>query len=91
VTLARLLLTEDEVPNCKLATLADFFGAPALPRHRALADARATATVLAALLDRLSATGIRTLAQLSAAERAAAHRPAAHLSAAAAQGPQPGR
>jgi DNA polymerase-3 subunit epsilon len=91
VTLARLLLTEDEVPNCKLATLADFFGAPTLPRHRALADARATATVLAALLDRLSATGIRTLAQLSAAERAAAHRPAAHLSAAAAQGPQPGR
>ena len=47
--------------------------------------------VLAALLDRLAATGIRTLAQLSAAERAAAHRPAAHLSAAAAQGPQPGR
>ena len=91
VTLARLLLTEDEVPNCKLATLADFFGAPALPRHRALADARATAAVLAALLDRLSATGIRTLAQLSAAERAAAQRPAAHLSAAAAEGPQPGR
>ena len=28
VMLARLLLTEDEVPNCKLATLADFFGAP---------------------------------------------------------------
>ena len=57
VTLARLLLTEDEVPNCKLATLADFFGAPATPRHRALADARATAAVLAALLDRLAATG----------------------------------
>ncbi len=54
VTLARLLLTGDEVPNCKLATLADFFGAPALPRHRALADARATAAVLAALLDRLA-------------------------------------
>ena len=72
VTLARLLLTADEVPNCKLATLADFFGAPTLPRHRALADARATAAVLAALLDRLPATGVRTLAQLSAAERAAA-------------------
>ena len=72
VTLARLLLTEDEVPNCKLATLADFFGAPSTPRHRALADARATAAVLAALLDRLAATGVQTLAQLSAAERAAA-------------------
>ena len=91
VTLARLLLTGDEVPNRKLATLAEFFGAADLPHHRALADARAAAAVLAALLDRLSATGIRTLAQLSAAERAAAHRPAAHLSAAAAEGPQPGR
>ena len=60
-------------------------GRPPCPRHRALADARATATVLAALLDRLSATGVRTLAQLSAAERAAARRPAAHLSAAAAR------
>ena len=91
VTLARLLLTEDEVPNCKLATLADFFGASARPHHRALADARATAAVLAALLDRLSATGVRTLAQLGAAERAAARQPAARLPAAAAEGPQPGR
>lgn len=91
VTLARLLLTEDEVPNCKLATLADFFGAPTTPRHRALADARATAAVLTALLDRLAATGVQTFAQLSAAERAAARRPAAHLSAAAAEGPQPSR
>ena len=91
VTLARLLLTEDEVPNCKLATLADFFGAPDTPRHRALADARATAAVLAALLDRLAATGVQTLAQVSAAERAAARRPAAHLPATTVQGPQPGR
>jgi DNA polymerase III subunit epsilon len=88
VALARLLLTEDEVPNCKLATLAEYFGAPTTPRHRALADARATAAVLTALLDRLAATGVQTLAQLSAAERAA-RRPAAHLSAAAAEGPQP--
>ena len=91
VTLARLLLTEDEVPNCKLATLADFFGAPGTPRHRALADAQATAAVLAALLDRLAATGVRTLAQLSAAERAAARRPAAHLPVTTVHGPQPGR
>jgi DNA polymerase-3 subunit epsilon len=91
VTLARLLLTGDEVPNCKLATLADFFGAPALPRHRALADARATAAVLAALLDRLPATGVRTLAQLSAAERAAARQAAPRLAPAAADGPRASR
>ncbi len=91
VTLARLLLTGDEVPNCKLATLADFFGAPALPRHRALADARATAAVLAALLDRLPATGVRTLAQLSAAERAAARQVAPGLAPAAADGPRASR
>ena len=89
VTLARLLLTGDEVPNCKLATLADFFGAPAVPHHRALADARATAAVLAALLDRLPAAGVRTLAQLSAAERAAARRATPRLASAAAEGPQP--
>jgi DNA polymerase-3 subunit epsilon len=91
VTLARLLLTGDEVPNRKLATLADFFGAPAFPHHRALADARATAAVLVALLDRLPAAGVRTLAQLSAAERAAARQAAPQLAAAAAEGPQPGR
>jgi len=91
VALARLLLTEDEVPNRKLATLADFFGAPALPRHRALADARATAAVLAALLGRLPAVGVRTLAQLSAAERAAARQAAPPLAPAAAEGLQPDR
>jgi DNA polymerase III subunit epsilon len=91
VTLARLLLTDDEVPNCKLATLADFFGVTALPHHRALADARATAGVLAALLDRLPAAGVRTLAQLAAAERAAARRAAPRLAPAAAEGPQPSR
>jgi DNA polymerase-3 subunit epsilon len=91
VTLARLLLTDDEVPNCKLATLADFFGVTALPHHRALADARATAGVLAALLDRLPAAGVRTLAQLAAAERAAARRAAPRLAPAAVEGPQPSR
>jgi DNA polymerase-3 subunit epsilon len=91
VTLARLLLTDDEVPNCKLATLADFFGVTALPHHRALADARATAGVLAALLDRLPAAGVRTLAQLAAAERAAARRAVPRLAAAAVEGPQPSR
>ncbi len=68
VELARLVLGEDEVPNCKLSTLAAFFGARTPPRHRALADALATADVLLGLLPRLAAAGISTLAELSAAQ-----------------------
>ena len=34
--LARRVLTRDEVPNCKLATLAPFFRATTTPNHRAL-------------------------------------------------------
>jgi DNA polymerase-3 subunit epsilon len=67
VTLARLVLGEAEVPDCKLRTLAEFFGAQTLPCHRALPDAMATAEVLLALLRRLAAAGVRTLAELSAA------------------------
>jgi DNA polymerase III subunit epsilon len=65
VTLARQLLDETEVPDCKLATLATYFNAPIPPTHRALADARATAAVLNALLARLTAAGIRTLAEIA--------------------------
>ncbi len=49
--LARLLLSPDDVPDCRLGTLADFFAARTAPCHRALADAKATADVLAGLLD----------------------------------------
>jgi DNA polymerase III subunit epsilon len=71
VALARRLLAEgalaaDDVPNCKLSTLAGYFGAPPGPQHRALADARATATVLAGLLDMYAARGVRTVAGLVA-------------------------
>jgi DNA polymerase III epsilon subunit family exonuclease len=64
VELARLVLSGDEVPNCKLSTLAAFFGARTAPRHRALADALATADVLAGLLPRLPAAGVSTLADM---------------------------
>jgi DNA polymerase-3 subunit epsilon len=64
VVLAGQVLGEDEVPNRKLSTLASFFGARTPPRHRALADARATADVLAGLLRRLAAAGVRTLAEI---------------------------
>jgi DNA polymerase-3 subunit epsilon len=66
VILARQVLGEDEVPNRKLSTLASFFGAGTPPCHRALADARATADVLAGLLRRLAAAGVRTLAEILA-------------------------
>ena len=56
--LARLVIGspagQRAVPDCKLATLAEFFGTAAIPCHRALADARAAAEVLAALLSLLA-------------------------------------
>jgi DNA polymerase III epsilon subunit family exonuclease len=70
VDLAHRVLGEDEVPDCKLSTLAAFFGTRTLPRHRALADALATGDVLISLLPRLAAAGVSTLGQVSAAELA---------------------
>jgi DNA polymerase-3 subunit epsilon len=64
--LARRVLTRDEVPNCKLGTLARFFNATTEPVHRALADARATVDVLHALLDRLGSLGVQSLPELRA-------------------------
>jgi DNA polymerase-3 subunit epsilon len=64
VTLARQLLEPDEVPDCKLGTLARFFSTRTPPTHRALADARATADVLGSLIARLAGHGVRTLGQL---------------------------
>jgi len=66
VMLARHVMDPDEVPDCKLSTLAGFFGARTTPNHRALADARATADVLGWLIRRTAHRGIRTLRQLSA-------------------------
>jgi DNA polymerase III subunit epsilon len=48
--LARLLVSTEDVPDYRLATLAAYFGARTVPCHRALADARATGDVLAGLL-----------------------------------------
>jgi DNA polymerase-3 subunit epsilon len=76
VRLARhLMATPDEVPDRKLASLAEYFGTPVRPSHRALDDARATAVVLSELLARLAdREGVRTLGELTAwlAERDAA-------------------
>jgi DNA polymerase-3 subunit epsilon len=67
--LARRLLTSDEVPNCKLATLAPFFSADTSPCHRALDDARATVDVLHGLFERLGPLGITTLEELTGLTR----------------------
>jgi DNA polymerase III subunit epsilon len=65
VAVARQALVPGEVPDCKLGTLATFFETPAVPSHRALADARATAAVLDVLITRLALLGIRTLDDLN--------------------------
>lgn len=64
VDLARRVLGRDEVPNCKLGTLARFFRAATEPTHRALADARATVDVLHGLIERIGSFGVTTLEEL---------------------------
>ena len=78
--LARQLVTRDEAPNRKLATLAALFGAATTPDHRALHDARATVDVLHALIGRVGNLGVTTLPELitftsrvSAAQRRKRH------------------
>lgn len=62
--LARKVLSRDEVINCKLGTLAEFFNASVSPTHRALDDALATVDVLHALIGRVGSMGITTLEEL---------------------------
>jgi DNA polymerase III epsilon subunit family exonuclease len=52
--LSRLLLSPSDVPDHRLATLSWHFDSGTGPRHRALADARATAAVLKGLLGLLA-------------------------------------
>jgi DNA polymerase-3 subunit epsilon len=64
VTLARQILLRDEVPNCRLATLATHFHATTTPNHRALQDARATVDVLHGLIERVGNLGVHTIEDL---------------------------
>jgi DNA polymerase-3 subunit epsilon len=57
VALARRLL-RDEVPNCKLGTLASHLRLPHQPSHRALEDALATADLLHLLIERAAGLGV---------------------------------
>ncbi len=66
VRLARVALHRDEVPNCKLGTLAAYMHSPVTPNHRALDDARATVAVLHGLLERVANLGVYTFDDLRA-------------------------
>jgi DNA polymerase III subunit epsilon len=62
--LARAVLNRDEVVNCKLSTLATFFGATTSPTHRALDDAMATVDVLHGLIERLAGFDVHNFEQM---------------------------
>jgi DNA polymerase-3 subunit epsilon len=72
-------LVRDEVPNCRLRTLADCLRLPHKPSHRALDDALATADLLHALLERGAAYGVTGLDDLLALPKIDAHPQAAKL------------
>src|SRR4029434_9365211 len=62
--LARQILLRDEVPNCRLATLARHFQATTTPNHRALVDAQPTVDVLHGLIERVGNLGVHTIEDL---------------------------
>jgi DNA polymerase III subunit epsilon len=62
--LARQILLRDEVPNCRLATLARHFHTAIAPNHRALTDAQATVEVFHGLLERVGNLGVHTIEDL---------------------------
>jgi DNA polymerase-3 subunit epsilon len=72
-------LVRDEVPNCKLGTLAERFRLPHRPSHRALDDALATADLLHVLLERAAAFGVCGLDDLISLPTISAHPQAAKL------------
>ncbi len=64
VRLARRVLSREEAPSVRLATLARLVGAATQPTHRALDDARATVDVLHALIERVGNQGVSTYGEL---------------------------
>lgn len=70
--LARRLVRE-EVPNCKLGTLAERFRLDHRPNHRALSDALATGDLLHVLLERAGSLGVFGLDDLLALPTIAGH------------------
>jgi DNA polymerase-3 subunit epsilon len=80
--LARRLI-RDEVPNCKLGTLARHFRTARQPTHRALDDAVATGEVLHCLLERAGTMGVLALDDLVALPKVQGHPQVAKLKLAA--------
>jgi DNA polymerase-3 subunit epsilon len=78
VSLARRLV-RDEVPNCKLDTLASRFRLDHRPSHRALDDALATTDLLHLLIERAAALGVYGLDDLLAVAKLAGHPQSAKL------------
>jgi DNA polymerase-3 subunit epsilon len=78
VALARRLV-RDEVPDCRLGTLAHHLQLDHRPTHRALDDALATADLLHVLIERAAAFGVTVLDDLLALPRLAGHPQAAKL------------
>jgi DNA polymerase III subunit epsilon len=78
VALARRL-AGDDVPDCRLATLAECLRLPHRPSHRALDDVLATADLLHVLLEQAAGVGVATLDDLLAIPRLAGHPRAAKL------------
>jgi DNA polymerase-3 subunit epsilon len=78
LALARRLV-RDEVPNCKLSTLATHLRLTHRPSHRALDDALATGDLLHALIERATAFGVGGLDVLGELPRLANHPDAAKI------------
>ena len=76
--LARRLI-RDEVPDCRLGTLASRFRLDHRPSHRALDDALATSDLLHFLLERAAGLGVLGLDDLISLPRIGAHPQAAKL------------
>ena len=73
VTIARQVLTKEDVPNYKLATLAQFFGTKTEPNHRALDDAKATTEILHGLIERLGSFDVHSVESLMEFAKKSAH------------------
>ena len=78
VALARRLV-RDEVPDCRLGTLASRFRLDHRPTHRALDDALATTDLLHLLIERASGLGVLGLDDLTTLASMAGHPQAAKL------------
>lgn len=73
VTIARQVLSKEDVPNCKLSTLAQFFGTKTEPNHRALDDAKATTEILHGLIERLGSFEVYDVDSLMEFAKTSAH------------------